>query len=69
MNKDTIDKAIKKQTSSEGKDIIEEITYEGFGPDGVAIIVETMTDNKNRSVGEYGQPSLSLMETLSKRMC
>ena len=52
MNKDTIDKAIKKQTSSEGKDIIEEITYEGFGPDGVAIIVETMTDNKNRSVGE-----------------
>ena len=52
MTKDSIDKAIKKQTSNENKELIEEITYEGFGPSGVAIIVETMTDNKNRSAAE-----------------
>jgi len=43
---------IKKQTSTDEKDLIEEIIYEGFGPNGVAIIVETMTDNKNRSAAE-----------------
>ena len=52
MNKDSIDKAIKKQTSNENKEFIEEIIYEGFGPSGVAIIVETMTDNRNRSAAE-----------------
>ena len=52
MNKESIDKAIKKQTSTDDKDLIEEIIYEGFGPNGVAIIVETMTDNKNRSAAE-----------------
>ena len=52
MNKDSIDKAIKKQTSNENKELIEEIVYEGFGPSGVAIIVETMTDNRNRSAAE-----------------
>ena len=52
MTKDSIDKAIKKQNSTDDKDSIEEIIYEGFGPNGVAIIVETMTDNKNRSAAE-----------------
>ena len=52
MTKESIDKAIKKQTSTDDKDLIEEIIYEGFGPNGVAIIVETMTDNKNRSAAE-----------------
>ena len=52
MTKDSIDKAIKKQASNENKELIEEIIYEGFGPSGVAIIVETMTDNKNRSAAE-----------------
>ena len=52
MTKDTIDKAIKKNSSQDNKDSIEEITYEGFGPLGVAIIVESMTDNKNRSASE-----------------
>ena len=52
MNKESIDKAIKKQTSTDDKDLIEEIIYEGFGPNGVAIIVETMTDNKNWSAAE-----------------
>ena len=44
MTKESIDKAIKKQTSTDDKDLIEEIIYEGFGPNGVAIIVEALTD-------------------------
>ena len=52
MTKDTIDKAIKKNSVQDDKNSIEEITYEGFGPSGIAIIVESMTDNKNRSASE-----------------
>ena len=52
MNKDSIDKAIKKQTSHENKELEEEILYEGFGPMEWVIIVETMTDNRNRSAAE-----------------
>ena len=52
MTKDTIDKAIKKNSGQDDKNSIEEITYEGFGPLGIAIIVESMTDNKNRSASE-----------------
>ena len=52
MTKDTIDKAIKKNSSNDDKNSIEEITYEGFGPGGVAVIVEIMTDNRNRSASE-----------------
>jgi len=46
--KDVIDRAIKKSVAGEG-DNYEEIRYEGYGPSGVAVIVETMTDNKNRT--------------------
>ncbi|MBU2944429.1 YebC/PmpR family DNA-binding transcriptional regulator [Shimia thalassica] len=46
--KDVIDRAIKKSTAGEGDDY-EEIRYEGYGPNGVAVIVETMTDNRNRT--------------------
>ena len=52
MTKDTIDKAIKKNSGQDDKNSNEEITYEGFGPSGIAIIVESMTDNKNRSASE-----------------
>ena len=52
MTKDTIDKAIKKNSGQDDKNSIEEITYEGFGPSGIAIIVESMTNNKNRSASE-----------------
>ena len=48
MPKDNIDRAIKKAIGGEGDDY-EEIRYEGYGPNGVAIIVETMTDNRNRT--------------------
>ncbi len=52
MTKDSIDRAIKKNSSNEDENIIEEIIYEGFGPGGAAIIIETMTDNRNRSASE-----------------
>ena len=46
--KDVIDRAIKKSMAGEGEDY-EEIRYEGYGPNGVAVIVEAMTDNRNRT--------------------
>lgn len=49
---DTIERAVKKGTGELEGASYEEITYEGYGPGGVAIIVETMTDNKNRTVAE-----------------
>ncbi|MDB5473538.1 MAG: YebC/PmpR family DNA-binding transcriptional regulator [Devosia sp.] len=48
MPKDNIDRAIKKATGSDGENY-DEIRYEGYGPGGVAIIVETLTDNRNRT--------------------
>ena len=52
MPKDTIDRAIQRGAGgAEGADV-EELTYEGYGPGGVAILVEAMTDNRNRTVAE-----------------
>ncbi|OGR07482.1 MAG: transcriptional regulator [Deltaproteobacteria bacterium RIFOXYD12_FULL_50_9] len=52
MPKENIDRAIKKGTGELEGVIYEEITYEGYGPGGVAVLVDCMTDNKNRSVAE-----------------
>ncbi len=52
MPNDTIDRAIKRGTGELEGAAYEEITYEGYGPNGVAILVETMTDNRNRTVAE-----------------
>ncbi|HPK40906.1 MAG TPA: YebC/PmpR family DNA-binding transcriptional regulator, partial [Candidatus Cloacimonadota bacterium] len=52
MPKDNIDKAIKRGTGEIEGVSYEEITYEGYGHGGAAIIVDTMTDNKNRTVAE-----------------
>jgi YebC/PmpR family DNA-binding regulatory protein len=52
MPNDNIDRAIKKGTGELGGARLEEIVYEGYGPGGVAIIVETLTDNRNRLVAE-----------------
>ncbi len=50
MPNDTINNAIKKASSS--NENYEEITYEGYGPNGVAVIVEAATDNKNRTAAD-----------------
>lgn len=52
MPNDNIDRAIKKATGSLDGANFEELTYEGYGPGGVAVIVEVLTDNKNRTAGE-----------------
>ncbi|MBW2269281.1 MAG: YebC/PmpR family DNA-binding transcriptional regulator [Deltaproteobacteria bacterium] len=52
MPKDNIVRAIKKGTGGTDSDAYEEAVYEGYGPGGAAVLVETLTDNKNRTVGE-----------------
>ncbi|PPK49576.1 YebC/PmpR family DNA-binding transcriptional regulator [Clostridium algidicarnis] len=49
MPQDIITRAIKKATGDLSGVVYEEITYEGYGPSGIAVIVEVLTDNKNRS--------------------
>ena len=51
MPNDTIERGIKKAAGDANADNFEKLTYEGYGPSGVAIIVETLTDNKNRTAG------------------
>ena len=52
MPKDTIERAIARGSGDQEAENLEETIYEGYGPNGVAIIVETLTDNKNRTVAE-----------------
>ena len=52
MPADNIKRAIRRGTGEEEGVNYEEITYEGYGPGGVAVLIETLTDNKNRTVGE-----------------
>ncbi|MCI6653592.1 MAG: YebC/PmpR family DNA-binding transcriptional regulator [Ruminococcus sp.] len=49
---DNIDRIIKKAASSNEGDNYESVTYEGYGPSGIAVIVEALTDNRNRTAGE-----------------
>ena len=51
MPNDTIDRGIKKAAGDANANNFEVLTYEGYGPNGVAIIVKTLTDNKNRTAG------------------
>ena len=52
MPNDNIMRCIKKAAGAMDGDNYEEITYEGYGPSGVAVIVETLTDNRNRTAGD-----------------
>ena len=52
MPKDNIERAIKKGEGNDPDSNYEEVRYEGYGPDGVAIIVEALTNNKNRTAAE-----------------
>jgi YebC/PmpR family DNA-binding regulatory protein len=52
MPNDTIDRAIRRGTGEEEGVHYEEITYEGYGPGGVALLIQSMTDNRNRTVAE-----------------
>jgi YebC/PmpR family DNA-binding regulatory protein len=50
--KDNIERSIKKGTGELGAENFEEVTYEGYGPGGVAVLCEALTDNRNRTAGE-----------------
>jgi YebC/PmpR family DNA-binding regulatory protein len=52
MTRDTMDRAIARGAGTAESDALEELVYEGYGPGGVAVLVETLTDNKNRTVAE-----------------
>ena len=52
MPKDNVERAIKRAAGGEDDTAYEEIRYEGYGPGGVAIIVEALTDNRNRTASE-----------------
>ena len=52
MPRENIERAIRRGTGEEPGVSYEEITYEGYGPGGVALMIESVTDNKNRTVGE-----------------
>ncbi|MEJ2533307.1 MAG: YebC/PmpR family DNA-binding transcriptional regulator [Halioglobus sp.] len=52
MTRDTIDRAIARGAGTNEADDMEELTYEGYAPGGVAVLIEAMTDNRNRTVAE-----------------
>ena len=52
MTRDTIERAVKRGTGEAGGQAVEEVRYEGYGPGGVAILVDCMTDNTTRTVAE-----------------
>ena len=49
MPRENIERAIKRGTGEGGDTVMEEITYEGYGPGGVAVIIQALTDNRNRT--------------------
>jgi len=52
MTKDTVERAVKRGSGAQDGEDFEEITYEGYGPSGVAVLVLCLTDNRNRTVAE-----------------
>jgi len=52
MGKDTIERAIKRGSGAQDGDNFEEVRYEGYGPGGTAVMVDCVTDNRNRTVAE-----------------
>lgn len=52
MPKDTIERAIRRGAGLEKGEVLEEITYEGYGVQGIAMLVQVLTDNRNRSVAD-----------------
>ena len=67
MTRETIDRAIKRAAQGGGGEDYQEVRYEGYGPHGVAVIVEALTDNRNRTAGDvrsiFGKHGGALGET------
>jgi len=69
MPADTVDRAIKKGTGELEGVVYEEITYEGYGPEGVAVVVECMTENRNRTVADIRHLFTKLNGNLGQDGC
>src|SRR5574344_2790202 len=69
MPKDNIERAIKKATGEGGAANYFELTYEGYAPGGVAIIVDTLTDNKNRTAADVRSTLTKLGGSLGTNGC
>lgn len=69
MPKDNIARAIKRGTGELGGNRVEEVVYEGYGPGGVAIMCESLTDNRNRTAPELRQIFSKLGGELGKTGC
>jgi YebC/PmpR family DNA-binding regulatory protein len=55
MPRENVDRAIQHATGADSDEVLEEVSYEAYGPGGIAIIVEGITDNKNKALGEVKQ--------------
>ena len=69
MPKDNIERAIKKGSGELGNATYYELTYEGYAPGGVAIIVDTLTDNKNRTAADVRSTLTKLGGSLGTNGC
>ncbi len=73
MPKDNVERALKRALGGEDGTVYEEVRYEGYGPGGVAIIVESLTDNRNRTASEvrscFNKYGGNLGETGSVSFC
>lgn len=69
MPKDNIERAIKKATGEGSSSVYYELTYEGYAPGGVAIIVDTLTDNKNRTAADVRSTLTKLGGSLGATGC
>ena len=69
MPKDNIERAIKKGSGELGASTFYELTYEGYAPGGVAIIIDTLTDNKNRTASDVRSTLTKLVGSLGATGC
>ena len=69
MPKDNIERAIKKGSGEMGNAVFMELVYEGYAPGGVAIIVDTLTDNKNRTAADVRSTLTKLGGSLGSTGC
>lgn len=69
MPKDNIERAIRRGAGLEKGDALEEITYEGYGPHGVAVLVQVVTDNRNRTLAEVRHVFSKIGGSLGEQGC
>jgi YebC/PmpR family DNA-binding regulatory protein len=55
MPKENVDRAVQKASGGDSAEVLEEVSYEAYGPAGIAVIIEGITDNKNKALGEVRQ--------------